>query len=88
MTGWWADALAVAAHEFSDIGDPQQTTRVVLRMGVAALLGGLLGWEREQAGKAAGVRTHMLVAMGPRCSCWWHSKRASPRPTTAGYSRA
>ena len=64
MTGWWADALAVAAHEFSDIGDPQQTTRVVLRMGVAALLGGLLGWEREHAGKAAGVRTHMLVAMG------------------------
>ena len=64
MTGWWADALAVAAHEFSDIGDPQQTTRVVLRMGVAALLGGLLGWEREQAGKAAGLRTHMLVAMG------------------------
>ena len=28
------------------------------------LLGGLLGWEREHAGKAAGVRTHMLVAMG------------------------
>jgi len=31
---------------------------------MAALLGGLLGYEREHAGKAAGVRTHMLVAMG------------------------
>jgi uncharacterized membrane protein YhiD involved in acid resistance len=28
------------------------------------LLGGALGWERERAGKAAGMRTHMLVAMG------------------------
>ena len=25
---------------------------------------GVLGYEREQSGKAAGVRTHMLVAMG------------------------
>ena len=31
---------------------------------VAALLGGLLGYEREQHGKSAGVRTHMLVAIG------------------------
>lgn len=64
MSGWWSDTLAVAAAEFADMGDPQQTARVVVRMGVAALLGGLLGWEREQAGKAAGMRTHMLVAMG------------------------
>ena len=28
------------------------------------MLGGLLGYEREQQGKAAGIRTHMLVAMG------------------------
>jgi putative Mg2+ transporter-C (MgtC) family protein len=31
---------------------------------VAAFLGGLLGYERERQGKSAGVRTHMLVAMG------------------------
>ncbi len=41
-----------------------QTTRVILRLVVAAVLGGLLGWEREHKGQAAGVRTHMLVAMG------------------------
>jgi putative Mg2+ transporter-C (MgtC) family protein len=35
---------------------------VVLRLLVASLLGGLLGLQRERQGKAAGLRTHMLVA--------------------------
>jgi putative Mg2+ transporter-C (MgtC) family protein len=30
---------------------------------VALLLGGLIGWEREAAGKWAGLRTHMLVCL-------------------------
>jgi putative Mg2+ transporter-C (MgtC) family protein len=34
------------------------------RLLAAALLGGLLGAERESEGKAAGLRTHMLVALG------------------------
>jgi putative Mg2+ transporter-C (MgtC) family protein len=38
--------------------------RVSVRLLVAAALGALLGWEREHAGKAAGLRTHMLVALG------------------------
>jgi putative Mg2+ transporter-C (MgtC) family protein len=38
--------------------------RFCLRLFVAGLLGGLLGWEREREGKAAGLRTHILVAMG------------------------
>jgi putative Mg2+ transporter-C (MgtC) family protein len=50
--------------EFSDLGDPEQITRVLLRLTLAALLGGVLGYERQSQGKAAGVRTHMLVAMG------------------------
>lgn len=37
---------------------------VLLRVSLAALLGGLVGLERERAGKAAGLRTHMLVAAG------------------------
>ncbi|APW37687.1 methyltransferase [Rhodoferax koreense] len=52
------------AAEFSDLPDIEQATRVMLRLLLAALLGGLLGVERESHGKAAGVRTHMLVAMG------------------------
>jgi putative Mg2+ transporter-C (MgtC) family protein len=50
--------------EFSDLGDPEQITRVLLRLTLAALLGGVLGYERQSQGKAAGIRTHMLVAMG------------------------
>jgi putative Mg2+ transporter-C (MgtC) family protein len=52
------------AAEFSDLPDIEQATRVLLRLLLAALLGGMLGIEREARGKAAGVRTHMLVAMG------------------------
>jgi putative Mg2+ transporter-C (MgtC) family protein len=33
-------------------------------MPLAAALGGLLGYERERPGKEAGLRTHMLVALG------------------------
>jgi putative Mg2+ transporter-C (MgtC) family protein len=46
------------------VPDPQQMLRVVVRIVVAVALGGLLGAERERAGKAAGLRTHMLVALG------------------------
>ena len=38
--------------------------RVAVRLGAAALLGGLIGFEREWMGKAAGLRTHMTVALG------------------------
>ncbi len=36
----------------------------VLRIGAAALLGGALGLEREWKGHWAGLRTHMMVAIG------------------------
>jgi putative Mg2+ transporter-C (MgtC) family protein len=64
MTEWWGVVAATAAGEFSDLPDLEQATRIIVRLGMAALLGGLLGWEREYRGKAAGVRTHMLVSMG------------------------
>lgn len=35
-----------------------------LRLIVACLCGGLIGWEREHSGRSAGLRTHMLVALG------------------------
>lgn len=44
--------------------DAGQLARVTLRLVAAALLGGLLGAERESMRKAAGLRTHMLVALG------------------------
>jgi len=43
----------------------QQTTiEFILRIFVAALLGGLIGLEREYREKSAGFRTHFLVALG------------------------
>jgi putative Mg2+ transporter-C (MgtC) family protein len=36
----------------------------LLRLGVAAVLGGAIGLERELDEKAAGLRTHMLVSLG------------------------
>ena len=56
--------VSTIANEFSDVTDVAQATRIVVRLFLAALLGGLLGWQREANGKAAGLRTHMLVAMG------------------------
>ncbi|MHB1130616.1 MAG: MgtC/SapB family protein, partial [Ilumatobacteraceae bacterium] len=35
---------------------------LVLKVGIAAVFGGIIGWERDRAGKSAGIRTHMLVA--------------------------
>lgn len=60
----WHEITRVVAEEFSDLPDLAEATRVALRLFLAALLGGILGFEREHKGKAAGVRTHMLVAMG------------------------
>ncbi len=49
-----------------------------VRLFVAALLGGLLGLERELHGRWAGLRTHMMVALGAtssasssRCAAPW-----------------
>jgi len=37
---------------------------MAVRLGLAALLGGAIGFERRQAEKPAGVRTLALVSMG------------------------
>ena len=60
----WEAITETLAAEFSDLPDAGQVTRIVLRLVIAAALGGILGYERERQGKAAGVRTHMLVALG------------------------
>jgi len=60
----WNTILETLRSEFSDAPDVEQVTRILTRLLLAALLGGVLGYEREQRGKAAGIRTHMLVAMG------------------------
>jgi putative Mg2+ transporter-C (MgtC) family protein len=55
---------STAVNEFSDVPDVSTITRIAMRLLLAAILGGILGWERERKGRSAGVRTHMLVAVG------------------------
>jgi putative Mg2+ transporter-C (MgtC) family protein len=55
-----------ASVDFSLLGLPDLAGlgRVTVRLVVAAVLGGLIGAEREWVGKAAGLRTHMMVSLG------------------------
>lgn len=48
---------------------------------IAAVLGGLIGVERELSGKAAGLRTHLLVAMGSALLTDISFKMAAATPT-------
>ncbi|AUN96008.1 MgtC/SapB family protein [Pseudazoarcus pumilus] len=60
----WEIVIGTIAAEFSDLSDVEDATRITLRLFLAGLLGAALGYERESQGKAAGLRTHMLVALG------------------------
>lgn len=40
---------------------------IPLRLVLAAAVGGILGYERETRRKPAGLRTHMMVALGAAC---------------------
>ena len=52
-------------HEMvADLPDNVETARIVVRLLVAVVLGGIIGFQRAHMGKAAGMRTHMLVALG------------------------
>lgn len=37
---------------------------LTFRLTLALLIGGVIGWNRQAAGKPAGLRTHMLVSLG------------------------
>ena len=48
----------------SGLPDKNELAHVMVRLLAAVVLGAIVGWERESAGKAAGLRTHILVALG------------------------
>lgn len=60
----WTRLVETLADELTDTTDLEHAVRISLRLGLAALFGLLLGFEREHHGKAAGIRTHMMVAVG------------------------
>ena len=57
------DVAGAVAAEFSDLS-AVHAVQLAVRLVVAGVIGGLLGWQRSHAGKAAGMRTHILVAVG------------------------
>ncbi len=58
-----AGVAETLAGEFQDLS-AAQAVQLVVRLLVAGLVGGVLGWDRERAGKSAGLRTFILVALG------------------------
>jgi putative Mg2+ transporter-C (MgtC) family protein len=49
---------------FKGVPDADHIVRVLARLVAAALVGGMIGFERLRDGKEAGLRTHILVALG------------------------
>lgn len=47
----------------ASLPDPAQAVRLGLRLLTAMIAGAIIGFEREQTGKSAGLRTHMMVAL-------------------------
>ena len=58
---WWTHFLNMLHSEFSDIKDLTELFRMTIRLLLAAILGGLLGLERESVAK--------IQAYAP--TCWW-----------------
>ena len=46
------------------VGETLDWGTLALRLGVALASGAAIGWDRQRSGKAAGIRTHMLVSLG------------------------
>ena len=64
MHAVWHEIWRGVQNDFADLPGVAEVTQIVLRMLLAALLGGLVGFQRERVGKSAGLRTHMLVSLG------------------------
>lgn len=67
---------------------PWDELDLVLRLLIAALMGGIIGYERERAEKPAGFRTHLLVCVGAALftvvSVYGFSGLADPSRVAAG----
>ena len=49
---------------FATLPDTRQFMRLMIRLPIAVLIGAVIGLQRERTGKPAGLKTHMLVALG------------------------
>ncbi len=62
----------------------QFSTDLIFRLAVSALLGGILGLEREIHGRPAGLRTHLLVSLGAAAFMIMSPLIARMEPTVLG----
>lgn len=56
--------MDVLGEILGPVPDLQHCVRIGWRLLAAGMVGALIGFQRERTGKAAGLRTHILVAMG------------------------
>jgi hypothetical protein len=80
MNAWWHEVWETLQAEFADVGDASQLTRITVRLLMAAILGGILGFEREHKGKAAGYARTCWWRLGRRC-LYWCRRRPARNPT-------
>jgi putative Mg2+ transporter-C (MgtC) family protein len=64
MENGWHAFWTGFAEDFSGPMDPHALGRLLGRLIIAAVLGGLLGLDRELKKKRAGLRTFMMVTLG------------------------
>jgi len=58
------DVWTAITDNFNDLPSAAVTAKVVVRLLLAAMLGAVLGYEREHRHQRAGMRTHMLISLG------------------------
>ena len=67
---------------------PWAEVDLFLQLVIAALMGGIIGYERERAEKPAGFRTHLLVCVGATlftvCSVYGFGGLVDPSRVAAG----
>jgi hypothetical protein len=56
---------AAQVHFLRSAGGMNPDLNILIRLGVALILSGILGWARKNTCKAAGIRAHMLGMLNP-----------------------
>lgn len=64
MSDTWDAILHALYEEFHDVHDLAEAAVLLVRMLIAIVLAGIIGFERERRDAPAGLRTHMLVGLG------------------------